>query len=150
KWEGLRVRVVDAEDADPLLDPKQENAFQLFPKRSPIFALEFKRVDVLIFLGRVFSVLNRAVRAMAEPLRVLFHIRMVGGALKGDIEGDFDLALTGGGHQGAKIVQSAQVWMDCLVAPFDCADRPWAADVVRLTALAVVFPFAERPADWVD
>src|SRR5207248_8023930 len=45
--EGLRVRIVDAEDANAALDPEQRDVEQCLPERLPFFALEVEWIDVL-------------------------------------------------------------------------------------------------------
>src|ERR1700751_3731186 len=95
KIERFRMRIVDSKDADPLLAPEQKNALQLLPQFLPLLADEFKRIDVLIFLGRVFGILDSAVGTPAKPLRMLLNIGVVGRALKGNIKGDLYVILTG-------------------------------------------------------
>ena len=67
--ERLGVRVVDPEDRDAVADPERDDVLQLAPERLPVVGFEVDRVDVLVLLRRVLGVLDRAVRAMAEPLR---------------------------------------------------------------------------------
>src|SRR5713101_8927570 len=74
--------------------------------------VKVKGVDVLIFLGRIFGVLHGAIRAPPEPLRVLLHIGMIGGALEGDVESYLYPILLGCGDQAPEIVQGPKLWMD--------------------------------------
>src|SRR5919202_467498 len=104
--------VVHAEDAHALLDPEAENAFELLPECLPMLCLKVKGVDVLILLGRIFRILHGAIRAPPEPLRVLPHIGMIGGALEGDVEGDLYPILLGFGKQAAEIIQSPELGMN--------------------------------------
>jgi len=76
------VRVVHAENAHTVLDPKDDNAFKFSPHCLPTFALKIERVDIFIFFRRVFRVLNASVRAMFEPFWMAFNVRMVRRALK--------------------------------------------------------------------
>src|SRR5215813_1954528 len=104
--------VVDAEDAHALLDPEAENAFEFLPERLPVLCLKVKGINVLIFLGRIFRVLHGAIGAPPEPLRVLLHIGMIGGALEGDVESYLYPILLSFGDQAPEIVQSPELWMD--------------------------------------
>ena len=74
----FRVRVIHAEDGDALLDPEQEDGEQLFPEPAPVCRLEVERIDVLILLGRIFGVLDRAVGAEDKPLRMLLDPGVIG------------------------------------------------------------------------
>ncbi len=101
--ERLGVRVVDAEDPDALLGPEQDHARQLLPQRLPGIGLEVERVDVLVLLGRVLRVLDRAVRTHAgttPDARV--DVRVVGRALERDVERELDPSRLGGGDQLAR------------------------------------------------
>src|SRR6185369_7524468 len=118
--EGLGVRVVDAEDRHAALDPELEDAFQLLPKRFPLAGLEVERGDVLVLLRRVLGVLHRAVRPPPEPLGVLAHVRMVGRALEGDVEGDANSKTGRFFYQGVKIAERPEVRMDRLVPALLC------------------------------
>ena len=60
------------------------------PQPSPVRAVEVERVDVLVALGRVLGVRDRAVRAVAEPLGMLPNPRMVGRRLEREVERDLD------------------------------------------------------------
>src|SRR5512143_301940 len=67
--ERLRVRVIDAEDANTAADPRLDDAAYLVPEGAPIVGLEVDRVDVLVLLRRVLGEADRAVGAVLEPLR---------------------------------------------------------------------------------
>src|SRR4051812_47778946 len=108
----LRMRIIDAENRDALLNPKVHDAARLLPQFTPRARFEIERIDVLIFLGRILRVLNRAVRPALEPLRVLANIRVVGGTLECDIEGNLELELSRLCDQPPEIVQRAQLGMD--------------------------------------
>src|SRR3989442_8693038 len=96
--------IVHAEDTHALLDPEAGDALELLPEGVPMRRVKVKGIDVLIFLGRIFGVLHSAIRAPPEPLRVLLHIGMIGGALEGDVESYFYPILLGCGDQAAEIV----------------------------------------------
>src|SRR5262249_23818165 len=77
KIERLRMWVVYAENIHTLIDPEFDNGLQLLPERFPLLRTELERVNVLIFLRRIFRVLNRSVRTPSKPFRMLPHIWMV-------------------------------------------------------------------------
>src|SRR5262245_57989938 len=104
--------IVHAEDAHALLDPEADDALELLPERLPMRRVKVKGINVLIFLRRIFRVLYGAIGAPPEPLRVLPHIGMIGGALEGDIESYLYPILLGFGDQAPKIVQGSELWMD--------------------------------------
>ena len=85
--EGFGVGVVDAEDADVAADPIEEDVIEGLPEAAPVCGFEVERVDVLIFLWRVFGVLDGAVGTDDEPFGMLFNPGMVWGALEGNVEG---------------------------------------------------------------
>src|SRR5436190_11479728 len=95
-------------------------------------------VDVLICLGRIFRVLHSAVGPMPKPLRVLFHIRMIGGALKRDIECDVNFSLGRRGDKATEFVERSKVRMNYLVSALNRADCPGTADVVEFAPSRVV------------
>ena len=88
--ERLGVRVVDAEDLHAAVDPQQHDLEQRVPELAPLLAVPVDVVDVLVALGRVLGVLEGAVGAVVEPLRVLGEPGMVGRALDREIERDVD------------------------------------------------------------
>ena len=125
-----------------------EDALQLLPHARPVFALKIEGVDVLIFLGRVFGVLDRAVRPLAEPVLVLAHVGMVGRGLEGDVQRDGEIELFGCCDKALEVLQSAQARQNGLVAAFlprrwprGCRDRPAALPGLLLR------PLRKRAAD---
>ena len=148
--ERLGVRVVDAEGAHAVLAPEQRHLEQRVPQPAPVARREVERVDVLVALGRVLGVLDRAVGPVAEPLGVLAHPGVVGRALEGQVERDLDLAGAGGVDQRVEVVHRAQLGVDRGVAAVGRADGPRAAGVAGVGLLDVVRPLAERRADRVD
>ena len=58
------------------------------PEPAPVLAVPVDVVDVLVALGRVLGVLERAVGAAVEPLGVLGQPRVVGRALDREVERD--------------------------------------------------------------
>ena len=83
--ERLGVRVVDAEDLHAVAHPESTTPLQRLPQAAPVLGVEVDVVDVLVLLGRVLGVLQRAVGAAVEPLRVLGEPRVVGRALDGEV-----------------------------------------------------------------
>src|SRR6266404_269876 len=83
----------------------------------PVRPIKVKWINVLIFLGMIFRILDGAIGAPPEPLRVLPHIGMIGGALEGDVESYLYPILPGCGDQASEIVQGPKLWMDsCMPA----------------------------------
>ncbi len=115
QWLGMGV--VDAEDAHALLGPEADHALELLPEGLPVRRIKVKGINVLIFLGRIFRILDGAIGAPPEPLRVLPHIGMIGGALEGDVESYLYPILPSCGNQASEIVQGPKLWMDsCMPA----------------------------------
>src|SRR5216683_7290056 len=148
--ERLRVRVVDAKDLYTLIDPEDDDRQQLCPKPAPGLAFEVERIDVLVLLGWVFRVLDRAVRAMAEPFRMLFGVGMVGRALERDVQCDRQAVLTGDSNEASEIVQGSKLRMHRLVAALLGSDRPRASRLAGFRLHAVVGALAMRAADGMD
>jgi hypothetical protein len=84
------VRIVDAENPDTLLDPEVQDAFQFQPQCTPIGRFEIEGDNVLVFLGRILRMLNRAVGASSKPLRMRADVRVIGCTLERDVERDLD------------------------------------------------------------
>ena len=127
---GLGVRIVDAKDADALRDPEFEHALQLGPERLPVRRLEPERIDVLVFLGRILGVLNRAVGSLQEPLGVLAHVGVIGCALERDVERQLDAPLARLREQSPEVLESPELGDEWTCAhlprrrwPRDCRDR---------------------------
>ena len=83
--ERLGVRVVDAEQRHPVVDPHLQDPADLGVDALGV-VVEVQRVDVLVLLRRVLRVRDRAVGPRGEPLRVRGHPRVVGRALQRDVE----------------------------------------------------------------
>jgi len=146
----LGVRVVDAEDPHAFGRPAADDRSELRPQRAPFVRFEFEREDVLVFLGRVLRVLHRAVRAPAEPFRMLGHVGMVGGALERDVQRDLDAPFARAREQAPEILDRSKLGVDRLVAAFGRADRPGTACVLRERDQRVVPALAVDAADGMD
>jgi hypothetical protein len=98
----------------------------------PVVGLEVERVDVLVLLGRVLGVLDRAV----GPLRNHSGCSCTQGGrapLERDVEGDLDAAsLAPPGDERLEGRRGAEVGVDGRVPALGGADGPRAADVVGL------------------
>src|SRR5207245_4949315 len=88
-------------------------------------------VDVLVALGRVLCVLERAVGAAVEPLRMLLEPRVVRRALEGEVERDLDTELLGTRDEPIEVLDRAEPGVDRGVTALGTADRPRAPGVVR-------------------
>ena len=105
--ERLRVWVVDAEDSHSLLHPEPHRCPERLPQLPPLLALEVERDDVLVFLGRILRVLDRAVGPVAEPLGVLADPWMVGRALHREVKRQFDAEGFGPLSEPLEVVERA-------------------------------------------
>src|SRR5262249_25254442 len=83
---GFGVGIVDAKNAYALVDPELEHALQFFPQCAPTGGFKIQRIDVLIFFGGIFRVLDGTVGSGAEPLRMLTNVGVIGRALKGNVQ----------------------------------------------------------------
>ena len=99
--------VVYAEDSHALANPKEYHALEFLPQLLPILCLEVKGIDILIFFRRILRILHTSIRALFEPAWMLFHIRVIGCTLEGQIYGDFDAALPRTINQLPKFIKSA-------------------------------------------
>ena len=102
------------------------------------------------FLGGLLGVLDGPVRPVLEPLRVLAHVGMVGRALERDVERDLDPCGACRRHQMAEVLEGAEVGVHGLVAAQLGADRPGAAEIVRLGLDGVVAAFPVGAPNRVD
>ena len=144
---GLSTRKI----VTPGVDPEADDVGQAVPQALPVGALEVQRVDVLVLLRRVLGVLDRAVGAVGEPLRVLGDPRVVGRALERDVERQLDAAVAG--RRAASLATSSTVPSSGCTAvcpPSGAADGPRAAGVVGRRRGRVVAALALGHADRVD
>ena len=72
----------------PRSTQSEHDVAQRLPEPPPVLRVEVDVVDVLVLLRRVLRVLQRAVGAAVEPLRVLLQPRVVGRALDREVERD--------------------------------------------------------------
>ncbi len=119
----LGVRVVDSKDADTAIHPHAHDAFDLRVQTLGIL-LEVQRIDVLVLLGRILRVSDRAIVALAEPFRVCGNPRVIGGCLQSEIEGDLHAELFGACHECIEVLPRTQVRVQGIVSAVATADSP--------------------------
>ena len=145
----LGVRVVDAEDAHAVGHPQPDDPQHLLGDAGRV-VVEVDRVDVLVLLGRVLGVGDRAVGPGGEPLRVRLHPRVVGSRLEGEVERHLEAELAGPGDERVEVLERAEVGVDRVVAAVLGPDRPGRAGVVGSGGQRVVRALAVHLADRVD
>src|SRR5262249_49927337 len=138
--EWLGVRVIDAKGGNAAFDPEEDDALHLLPERRPCVGVEIDRVDVLVLFRRVFGLLDGAGGTVVEPLRVLADIRMVGGALDGEVERDFDAVVLRRPDERLEVGQRSKARLDALVAAEFVADGPGTSRVVWSRRKGIVLP----------
>ena len=79
------MRVIHPEYSDTLINPEIDDAFEFFPEFLPFFGFEVERINVFIFLGWVFGILDGAIRTQAKPFGVFMDTGMVRRTLEGQI-----------------------------------------------------------------
>ena len=120
------------------------------PQLAPGRRVPVEVVDVLVALGRVLGVLERAVGALLEPLRVVLEPRVVGRGVEREVERDVHPVLARRGGERADVVHRAELGVDGVVAALLAADRVRRAGVVRAGGERVVAALARLDADRVD
>ena len=116
---GFGVRVVHPEDPDAALDPGHHHAEPCAPERLAcrrIGPVEIDGVDVLVFLGRVLRVLDRAIRGVPEPLRVLADPGVVWRCLHGEVERQLHAVRLDRATEVLELGQAAELSRDLSVA----------------------------------
>ena len=86
---GLSTRKI----VTPWSIQKRRRSWSSSHSAAPVLGSEVERVDVLVFLGRVFGVLDGAVGARSEPFGCSRDLGVVGRGLKSDVEGHLDVVL---------------------------------------------------------
>ena len=143
----LRVRIVHAENLHALRDPEFDDAFQLAPERRPLRRFEIERIDVLVFLRRIFRVLDRPVRPMPKPGWMRLHVGVIRRGLKRDVQRNFEALRGGGFHEMREVGERTQPGLDRRVASFVRTYGPGAAGVTRRRGQRIVPALAEAAAD---
>src|SRR6185437_7713538 len=86
--ECLGVWIVDAEDRHTHTNPIVEHVFQLRPHSLPIIAFKVEGINILVFLGRIFSILDASVWSFLEPSLMILDVGMIRCSLEGNIHRD--------------------------------------------------------------
>ena len=73
--------VIHPEDANALVNPEADDALQFLPELLPAVRFKVERIDILILLRWVFSILNAPVRTVAEPFGMFLHVGVIWRAL---------------------------------------------------------------------
>src|SRR5436309_4208581 len=142
--------IIDSENPHSLFDPELDNAFELLPKRSPMWRLEFKRIDILIFFRRILRVLHSPIRTPSKPFRMLSDIGMIRRTLVGEIKGNFYAVLFSFSNKMAKVFEPAKLRVDCFVAAFLGPYSPRTSRITGPGFACVVFAFTMGMADRVN
>ena len=150
KWNDLVCGLSTRKMRTPRAHQNSIDALQLLPEAAPRGALEVDRVDVLVFLRRVLRVLDRAVRPMPEPFRMLAHPGMIRRALIREVERDLEPVAARRRDEMIEVVERAERRVDRHVAAGLAADRPWAAHIVGCGVSVLLRALAMRVADWMD
>lgn len=145
--ESFGVRIIDAEDAYAAIDPELEDAVESVPEAAPVVGFEVERIDVLVFLGWILSVLDRAVRTVREPGGMLVDPGMIGGTLEGDVQGDVERVRFCGCYKLVEVVERAELRMNGSVAAEGGADGPGASVISGRGLDRVVGTFAKGVSD---
>ncbi len=127
-----------------------DHVLERLPEPRPVLGVEVDVVDVLVALGRVLGVLERAVGSPVEPLRMLRQPGVVGRGLDREVERDLEPGLPRRGDERVEVLQRPELGMDRVVAALLAADRPRAAGIALRRGQRVVPALAVRLADRVD
>ena len=142
--------IVDPKDSYSLLNPEIEDALQFLPHLPPLRRFEVEGINVLILFRWILCVLYGAVGPFAEPLFVLFYVRMVWGYLESDVERHLHAQSRCSVYKAPEVIQSSQLGVDGFMAAVDCADRPGAPYILWLGRRRIVFAFAKLRSDWMN
>jgi len=148
--ERLGVRVVHPKDPDTAFHPEQGHALELGPEGRPVLALEVDGIDVLVFLGRVLRIPDRAVGPVAKPGGMGLDVGMIRRALERQVERNLHPEIGGAGHQAGEVVETAECRMDRVVTSLGPADGPGASEVFLAGHEGVVGSLPEAGADRVN
>ena len=120
---------------------------QFLPKRLPGWVVKIQRIDILIFLWRIFRIANGAVRAAPEPVGVLFEPGVIGRTLNRDVERDLHVQRFRSLDQRVEIVERPELRMNGVMTAFNGTDRRWTSGIARLGRKRIVSSFAIDAAD---
>src|SRR5690606_25027775 len=118
------------ENCDAPFDPETQNVAECVPKVFLVVGPEVDRVDVLILLGWVLRVADRAIGAVGEPLGVFRNPWVVRRALNGEVEGHVDLVPFGFFYEVVEVLERAEVRVHGRMPAVATTDGPGAANIV--------------------
>ena len=144
------MRVVHTEDPHAAGHPEAHDVAQRLPQLLPVWRIEIERVDVLVLLGRVLRVSDRAVGTTVEPVRMFAHPGVVGRALNREVERNLHAQRLGGAHESIEILERAEGRLDRGMATMLAADRPRTAGVSRPCVEAIVRTLPSCSSDRMD
>ena len=142
--------IVDTKHAHATVCPEKHDADHLGPQLRPVFTAKIERKYVFVFLGRIFRELNRSIRALIKPFRVLTHIGVIRGTIDREIECDLHSAFAHFTLEPIEIVERTERWLDRFVTARLASNRPRHAGIARLRDDRIVPPFAVRVTDRMD
>ena len=123
--------VVDPKDRYAVADPMPHDT-ENFAGQPVRIVVEVQRIDVLVFLRRVFGVGNGSVRKFGEPLPVADCPGVIRCALQCQVEGDLQSTGARGRNERVEILDRAEIGMHGIVSACAASDRPGRADVAGL------------------
>src|SRR5580658_2131818 len=144
------MRIVDAKDFDPTIDPEPHYSQQLLEQSEPIRCVEVDRKYILVFLGRVLRVLDAAVGPVIEPIRMFLDPWMIGRALHCEVERDLEAEAVGRRDEVIKVVERAERRLDSSMATRLAADCPRTAGGIGAAAQRIARALAIGVADRMD
>ena len=142
---GFGVRL-STEDCNTLFNPIEDNRKQLVSRVSCQLAVKIERIDVLIFLGRVFSVVNGAI-GVRWTTRMFFHIRMIGRALICQVKCNVDISLRASAISFYNRQRVPSSGMNGFVTAFFVANCPGRTGFTFAARTLLFFPFFRWSAD---
>ena len=116
------MRIINPENPDPPLRPAEQEIAEFIPEGFPLRIMKIQRIDILIFLGRIFCVLDRSVRTVKKPLRVFLHIRMIWRTVQGKVESHLHSTVLDFTEQPFKVRKTAKFRFHFAMASSRAAD----------------------------
>src|SRR5688572_6493680 len=148
--ERFRVRVVDAEYLDTVVDPEQDHVAKLRPELAPLRGAEIDRKDILVLLRRILRELHAAIGAAREPQRMLAHVWVIRRALVRDVERDLEAKPLRLALKAREVFERAEILVNALVPAAGAADRPGRPRIGAPRLESVIAPFAVIDSDRMD
>src|SRR5258708_33833996 len=107
------MRIINANDGDLMIGPKEDDPFHLIPQLSPIFVVEINRINVLIFFWRILGIFDRAVRTMEKPFGVVANVRVIGRTIDGKVERHLHPSASYLAYEPIEILQGPELRFYC-------------------------------------